>query len=374
MEIDFGSIESLLGSQAGGSSRKRGRQAEDGGEPEPEPSLYPAQEPGVTASELVARMRVTSEEALQIEHYEQGTEQWLLSRRGSQTRLRDGRLWSETDDGRGKAFVPGRLTASNFGTAVGHNKYSSANALVEDMLWGTVVSNAAMRYGNEMEPVACEIFETAMFFLTGGTTRVEHRGLLLDCPRLLEGDGVHYEGWCGVSPDGFVHFDGPEGVHCRGLPTALLEIKCPSGNTRNFYSDRSGNERFGIPHYYYDQIQGIMGLRRVSPCFFVVYLPDRTQITLHRFNEPYFEELFSAMRRFWFEKYLPSALACARGELIQGEIVPRERVIEIEDPEAAALELLRLDSSTNASMEILLDEGASAGSGEEEEEQGAADS
>lgn len=330
--------------------------SEGDGEAEVPREMCPVLEPNVGTEDLVSRMRVTAEEAEMIERYDQGTTEWLLSRRGTQTRLPDGQFYSDTVP-KPLRFLPGRLTASNFGTAVGHNKYSGAGKLIEDMLWGVVVSNDAMRYGSEMEPVACDVFETALFFLTGGGMHVEHRGLMLACPALYDVESNTYEGWCGTSPDGIINWKQsgqsgqsssstsahpspstlpPPPLRSWAHPTghrSLLEIKCPSVNKRNFYSERYGNERFGIPHYYYDQIMGICGLQHLSEAFFVVHLPDRTQVLKYTFDAAYFAELFSGMRRFWFEQYLPAALACARGKLVKGEIAVREENRDFEEPD-----------------------------------------
>lgn len=370
MDIDFTDAASLLGLDEGAkglarrpSKRPRGLSAEQecSEEPQPPPPMCPVLEAGVTAEDLVARVAVTAEEAARIEGYEQGSEEWLLSRRGTQTRLKDGTLWSEGKAGPVR-FLPGRLTASNFGTAVGHNKYSSPDALVEDMLWGVVVSNDAMRYGNETEPVACDIFETALFFLTGGHVKVEHRGLMLACPglkskELPEGEAEPtYEGWCGTSPDGIVHFSGP-----YARDPSLLEIKCPSVNRRTFYSDRAGNDRFGIPHYYFDQIQGIMGLQHLRDALFVVHLPDRTQVAHYLFQPAYFEALLRGLREFWFDRYLPAAVACARGRLRVGKIHPEEGedgapslLLIDDDPAKEAMQWLAEDARPPDGMEILL--------------------
>lgn len=313
--------------------------------------LCPVLERDVTAELLVERAMVTAQQAVKVEGYEQGTIEWHLSRRGSQTRV-GGELYStRAKEEPGFAFLPARLTASVFGTAVGHNKYSPPSDLVKDMLWSTVVSNEAMAYGNKMEPVACHIFETAMFFLSGGHVHIEHPGLMLACPGLRANgaggvgsgqgqqgqqepqephgqQGLLYEGWAGTSPDGIIHWAPPGKRDAAAVAAAastapsLLEIKCPSVNKRTFYSERYGNERFGIPHYYYDQIMGICGLNHLPDAYFVVYLPDRTQIQKFEFSPLYFETLFRDMRRFWFEKYLPAAVACAQGRLVVGQITP----------------------------------------------------
>jgi hypothetical protein len=316
-------------------------------------------EPGVTPETLAARMRVGEAEARAVEFYEQGTEAWLLSRRGTQTRLPSGKMYGDTlDPAAPHAFRPGRLTASNFGTAVGHNKYAPPETLVEDMLWGTVVSNEAMRYGSMMEPRACEVFEWWGFLLSGGALHVEHRGLMLACPGLWDAGTGTYEGWCGTSPDGIVR-PGARGGEARPeAPPSLLEIKCPSVNKRTFYSERAGNERFGIPHYYYDQIMGICGLQHLPDAYFVVHLPDRTQIGWYAFNEPYFRELMRGMRRFWFDLYLPAAAACARGELRVGQVTlpaaPASPCLPASAPAPAAFHLDAAQEERDA--EAMLDE------------------
>lgn len=364
LSVNFADLASVLRAPAAAAEAWM-----DEGDDEPEtPPRVPAVrcpvlEPGLTREELIRRARVTLSEARAIETYEQGTEPWYLSRRGSQTRLPDGRLWSDTQPSP-QRFLPARLTASNFGTAVGHNKYTGPDALVADMLWGTVVSNEAMRYGTATEPVACDVFEGAMFFLSGGAISVEHRGLMLACPGLLqeasktteEGRAAApeptFEGWCGTSPDGIVHDRrNPAG------PPWLLEIKCPSVNKRTFYDERRGNEAFGIPHYYYDQIQGIMGLQRLPFAWFVVHLPERTQISLYRFDAAYYAELMAGMRAFWFDRYLPAALACAHGRLLVGGTEPIEPDAAAGPlhPDAAAAEDLPTDIDDEISALISAD-------------------
>lgn len=349
LSVDFANLGDVLGVDELGHAMDE--EQSDAESPPHVPRVRcPVLEPGVSREALVSRMRVSLTEAREIETYEQGTEAWFLSRRGTQTRLPDGSLWSERA-GKPLRFQPGRLTASNFGTAVGHNKYSGPDSLVADMLWGTVVSNEAMRYGSAMEPVACGVFESAMFFLTGGAISVEHRGLMLACPGLKEEGAPEpmYEGWAGTSPDGI--------VHDRTRPAEapwLLEIKCPSVNKRTFYDERRGNEAFGIPHYYYDQIQGIMGLQRLPMAWFVVHLPERTQLSLYRFDAAYYAELLAGMRAFWFDRYLPAALACAQGRLYVGETVPcedEEAAKELEEGEARTSPELQFPQEIDADIE-----------------------
>lgn len=307
---------------------------EDGRTESELPCLGPVIEEACSLAQLAGRVRVTAEEARLIEGYEQGTKAWHLSRRGTQTRI-GLELYSETEESKGEPFIPGRLTASNFGTAVGHNKYSSPDDLIRDMLWGTVVSNEAMAYGSKMEPVACRVFELAMMFITGGKSSVEHRGLMLACPELYDAESGTYEGWAGTSPDGIINWDACEET-LPGMPTrSLLEIKCPSVNKRTFYSERRDNARFKIPHYYYDQIMGICGLQHIQDAFFVVHLPDRTQIMRYIFDPTYWAELYAGLRAFWFDKYLPAAVHCARGQLVKGEIQVRFQRVTLDEEDVA---------------------------------------
>lgn len=289
----------------------------------------PVLEASASPAKLVARIEITEEQALAIENYEQGTNEWGIARRGSQTRLPDGSFYSERASAEpGFTFIPGRLTASNFGTAVKHNAYATPEQLIQDMLWGVVRQNEAMRYGSEMEDVACDVFETALYMLSGGNLCVDHKGLMLSCPGLRRErpDGtVYYEGWCGTSPDGLVRFPSSQ----PGT-THLLEIKCPSMNKRNFYSERAKNERFGIPWYYYDQIMGICGLQHLPESYFVVHLPDRTQVLKFVFNAPYFMMLYDGMRKFWFEQYLPAAVLCAQGRLLVGDVDERTMQLQVD--------------------------------------------
>lgn len=278
-----------------------------------------------TQESIIASVCVDPTQASEIESFEQGTDAWLESRRGSQAKLTSGTLLSDRfiQEGTTFSFKAARLSASVFGAAVGHSEYASPQDLIRDMLWGTVEQNDAMRYGSVTEDVACEIFERAWFLLSGGSVGVEHRGLMLSVPQLWDSKSQMYGGWCGVSPDGLVRLG-----NISPRMTQLLEIKCPYYNQRNFYSDRPKHAEFGIPQYYYDQIQGIMGLLNLSRSYFVVHLPTRTQVLTYDADPSYFTALFEKMKYFWFNQYVPAALACAHGKLPRGEITPPEPVRE----------------------------------------------
>jgi hypothetical protein len=93
----------------------------------------------------------------------------------------------------------------------------------------------------------------------------------------------------------------------------LLEIKCPF--SRKLYPH--------IPHYYYDQIQGIMGILQLQYCDFVVWTPEKTQIRRYEFNSSYWKQvLFPRLFQFYMDEYLPRLIMKEDGTLKKGELEP----------------------------------------------------
>lgn len=203
----------------------------------------------------------------------------------------------------------GRLTGSVFGAAVGHNPYQTTNKLLKELLWSEFKGNAATEYGTEMEQVANKLYEefkrkqrAALKMSTNGF-RVEYPGLMLSIEHPF----------LATSPDGIVYEDGHRG---------LLEIKAPfgfNGNKKVFYN--------GIPPYYFDQIQGIMGLHGLEWCDFVTFTPLRISIERFAFDQVYFFSfLLPQLRNFYIHKYMPALVHQEKGLLKQGEINP---VVEV---------------------------------------------
>lgn len=193
----------------------------------------------------------------------------------------------------------GRLTASNFGSAAGHNKYCSPRELVKQNLWNTFQGNEATQWGSDREQVCCDIAELALRQRSPNqSVWVEHQGLWV-VPQLP---------MFGLSVDGLIHVDGD---------VYLLEIKCPF--RKNFY-------RPHIPHYYADQVQGIMGFldvmgRPTSKAFFVTYIPGATKLEEFTFQRHYFyTELLPGLMKWYRELYLPALVLYNKGMLKQGEI------------------------------------------------------
>lgn len=194
----------------------------------------------------------------------------------------------------------GRLTASNFGSAAGHNKYCSPSDLVRETLWSIFQGNDATRYGSEREQVCCDIYEMWMRKkYPGSAVWVQHQGLWV----------VKQLPMFGLSVDGLIHIDDK---------VQLLEIKCPF--RKRFYDP--------IPHYYADQIQGIMGFldvmgTPVDYAHFVVYTPDATRVEKYSFQADYFyNELLPTMLDWYRNQFLPALILYEDGQLVRGEVRP----------------------------------------------------
>lgn len=204
-----------------------------------------------------------------------------------------------------KKWRMGRLTASNFGAAAGHNPYSNKRQLLKNSLWNDFKGNLATEYGNKNEEVVAKIYEKFMnkFVKTPATPNalVEsyYPGLII-CEKLP---------WLAVSPDGLPLFQDSDSMAVR----FLLEIKCPF--KKELYAI--------IPHYYYDQIQGIMALLQLPFCDFVVWTPSMTQIRRYAFDPSYWQQvLFPRLETFYMEEYLPRLIMKQEGILKEGELEP----------------------------------------------------
>eukprot|EP00466_Bigelowiella_natans_P020470 jgi/Bigna1/134213/aug1.24_g8921 len=198
-------------------------------------------------------------------------------------------------------MVFGRVQ-SNFGAAAKHNSYCSRDGLLAQMLWSGFEGNAATRYGNLNEDIACSVYESSR--MAEIEMRAEQR---------FKGFHVEHKG---LRPDG-------------SWSVGLLEIKCPfSMRGRNpghnsFYPEVNlpNGLRAPIPPYYYDQITGAMGLLGLEWADFVVYTPSGTQIRRYAFDRQYFEQhLLPSLHDFYFNWYVPAARAKWEGILVEGQV------------------------------------------------------
>ena len=222
-----------------------------------------------------------------------------------------------------------RLTASNFGAAAGHCKHNPPMGLVRDMLWHVFQGNEMTRYGTENEEQAFDAYQAhgilAQVDEVDAGTRPAHRvGFLAQ----EVGLHIHPENpWMGVSPDGLVDVVDPG---TGAVKRHLIEIKCPwkckdralhSGDDFYPLEDLPGDLQLPIPHYYFDQMQGIMGALGLPFAEFIVWTSKEMQITRVPFLPDYWkDELFPSLRAFYFDKFVPAVVRYFNGELLPGNV------------------------------------------------------
>lgn len=244
-----------------------------------------APDPGMTKAELIRRfVDASPEEVARLENLQQGTQEWLDARRF-------------------------RISGSTVASLVNLSPYASFDEWVVDKLYHHTYSNAAMRHGSKSEAGARMLFERAMRLLnlknrasTDDSFSVVERGFMMN-PEL--------GGWAGASPDGLVSINGLD---------AVLEIKCPFYDRKTFYSERDKYHLnpWGIPEQYYCQIQYLMHLLRRPFSYFVVHLPEKTQIMFFKYNPQFACALYDTAREVFYHKFLPTAIRYFRGELSFG--------------------------------------------------------
>lgn len=229
-----------------------------------------------------------------------------------------------------------RITASNFGAATNHSKYSTPLETVEQMLWKTFKGNPATEWGAKHEDDAERSYvryQRQRYNSDENGFKVTHAGLIVP---------IQYP-WAGISTDGFV-FDDSNGrrpcpLHneeehmednddtvkqtcpncCRLSKYGGCEFKCPYA--KRLYPF--------IPSQYYDQIQGAMGFLGLDWWDFVVWTPNETQIRRFLFNKQYWEaELFPKLEEFYFIEFLPRAIQKSKG-LLQCESLQTSSQVDI---------------------------------------------
>lgn len=197
------------------------------------------------------------------------------------------------------------LTASNFGAAVGHNPYQSPENLVKEKLWSTFQGNYATAYGTIHEDDARHEGEVFVQEAYGPST--------FEYPNLMK---VASEPWIAVSPDGIAKT--PHG-------TFLFEFKCPLKDTD---AHPYAKYKYCMPEYYFDQVQGILGFyneflnQPISAALFVVWQKHQTWITKVPYEKAYFQDLYSKLKGWYFEMYLPALVHKHNKTIGPGEIVP----------------------------------------------------
>ena len=284
--------------------RKGDEEPADAAPPAPRPPAPVS--PRMTAAGFLARYvhNVTPEQIEKIKVIDQRSDEWLNARKF-------------------------RLTASNFGAAAGHCKHNPPMGLVRDMLWHVFQGNEMTRYGTENEQQAFDAYQAhgvlaQMDEVLAGTRPAHRVGFLAN----EVGLHIHPEHhWLGVSPDGLVDAVDPA---TGAVKRHLIEIKCPwkcknrplhSGDDFYPVEDLPGGLQLPIPHYYFDQMQGIMGALGLPFAEFIVWTSKEMQITHVPFLPGYWKnELFPALRAFYFDKFVPAAVRFLNGELLPGNV------------------------------------------------------
>lgn len=91
-----------------------------------------------------------------------------------------------------------RVTVSNYGTAIGHNPYSTPNALLKNMLWEiSNFNSAACQYGNDNEDVVRQI----VFNYMKKKYNLTDEDIKIEVPNLMVSPQFPFTGY---SPDGIV--------------------------------------------------------------------------------------------------------------------------------------------------------------------------
>jgi len=244
-------------------------------------SLLATEEEESIRKKIWQSIQITPQQANEISQCEQKSEKWL-------------------------EYRALRLTASNFGTAAGHNPYCSPEKLLKQRIWNIrEPSNAAMEYGTKLEDPTRDLyiaFRKKQNPQKKNTFKVDNQNLVV----------LPHEPYLGYSPDGIVH-DVENGKEV----TFLLEIKVPF--RKGFYGL--------IPLYYYDQIQGIMGIANYPYCDFVVSTPKYTRIQRFEYNEKYWKQILKPRLENWFMKrFLPRLAWKELKKIDYGEINPSIKI------------------------------------------------
>ena len=179
----------------------------------------------------------------------------------------------------------GKITASNFGTAVGHSSFKSPKELSDELKQNKKFSNEAIEHGIKMEPIARNFYSELY--------KVEVKEIGFAVP-------VWYPK-IGCSPDGIIYVDSKE-------TNKIIEIKCPKQmydqlSVRNYLiSEGVKFDLFNHSHInttHYDQIQGNLAILNKEYCDYIVFVnKDDYYIETIPFNKIYWELLFEKIKIF----------------------------------------------------------------------------
>lgn len=167
-----------------------------------------------------------------------------------------------------QAWRRGGIGASDAPAIMGENPWKSAKTLAREKIHrqGGNFTNAAMTLGNDLEPVARDLFAAA----TGVAV----------APACLQSTT---RPWMRASVDGI----------CTSAPR-VVEIKC--GKSAYAHTEKSGTP----PHYYIGQLQHIMAVTGYASIDFCCYMPGRQMLhfPVPR-DEAYITRMIETEQKFW---------------------------------------------------------------------------
>jgi putative phage-type endonuclease len=208
------------------------------------------------------------------------------------------------------------ITASQFGSATGLSPYQTPDELVMDKVWNTFEGNAATEWGTLHEKHAKDVFLEWFLFHLGSKFEFVEENLMK----------YSAEPWMAASPDGILKYE-QDGKLCYDL----VEFKCPAylRSTKNHPYAKYNN----IPPHYKAQIQGVMGYlnahseMKFERCWFVVWQPHQTWITLQPFDAEYYADLHKRLETWYFNKLLPAFTHQYNGLISKGFLQPHEEIV-----------------------------------------------
>jgi hypothetical protein len=192
--------------------------------------------------------------------------------------------------------------------------------LIQEKLWKSFCGNDATKWGNDHERHAKESF------LNWLLKPDVQQNLNMRNISFIEENLMKFceEPWMGVSPDGILQYD-RNGTICYDL----VEFKCPAYLRHSRGHPYAKHSRNTPPHYV-AQIQGIMGYvnrhhetYNFQRCWFVVWQPQQTWITLHPFDEEYYSKIHQKLQSWYFNGLLPAFTHQHNGVLEYGQIFPQ---------------------------------------------------
>ena len=211
------------------------------------------------------------------------------------------------------AYRYGRLSASNFGAAAGHNAYHADGhgKLLKTMLWPRSSrdrddkARANMAYGTVMEKHGIKIARLSV---------VSHYQSLGYEQVWIDDTGTmicREHPWLSVSSDGLIYAVGAQGSGLEPM-RGTLEHKCRT----------SGAVYDAAPHHYNDQFQGAGALLKVDEIAFSSYGVVRTAVLYYRFDPAYWAVLFGKLQGFYMTQFVWRAILKARGLIAPGCVDP----------------------------------------------------